>query len=233
MSSHKKSDIRVHALHGFLGQPSDWAMFDFIDHTIELNHSELDFITWCQRYNDCRVSHAANKNILLGYSLGGRLAMHLLLSAPTLWDAAIFVSAHPGLDSDHARASRLLSDQKWAMRFLEDPWDELMCAWNENSVFGGFPSLPRSERNYDRNILAQQLTLWSLGNQEFLLERLKELAMPTLYIVGEQDKAYLGIAEKFKEFSKVSIIPDAAHRVPWDQPEKFTTQINQFLMDIS
>ncbi len=233
MSSYKNSGIRIHALHGFLGQPSDWGMFDFVDCALEIVHSELDFFSWCQLYIHSRVSFTSNKNILLGYSLGGRLAMHLLLSAPTLWDAAIFVSAHPGLKYEPDRAARFLNDQRWAKRFLEDPWDELMCAWNENSVFCGFPELPRSEKNYDRKILAQQLTQWSLGNQEFLLDRLQQLSTPILYVAGENDTAYLKIAEKFRAFSKVSIISDSAHRVPWDQPEKFTTQINQFLMDLS
>ncbi len=233
MSLTKKPGNYIHALHGFLGLPSDWTMFNFIDYPMEINHSELDFNSWSQLCNS-EVAFCSGKNILLGYSLGGRLAMHMLLSAPTLWDAAIFVSAHPGLDCDRERESRLVSDQRWARHFLEEPWDDLMCAWNENAVFGGFPLLhPRIEKDYDRKILAQQLSHWSLGKQEFLLDRLKKLSIPTLYIAGQRDKKFTAIAEKFREVGSVSIIPEAAHRVPWDQPEKFATQINQFLMDIS
>ncbi|MBA3602997.1 MAG: alpha/beta fold hydrolase [Parachlamydiaceae bacterium] len=233
MSSIKNSANKIHALHGFLGLPSDWTMFNFIDCPMQINHSELDFISWSQLCNS-EVTLSSGKNILLGYSLGGRLAMHMLLSAPSLWDAAIFVSAHPGFDCDRDRASRVASDQKWAERFLDEPWDELMCAWNENAVFGGVPlSLRRNEKDYDRKILAQQLSRWSLGNQEYLLERLKKLSIPTLYIAGQQDKKFTALAEKFKDVGSVSIIPEAAHRVPWDQPEKFTAEINQFLMDLS
>lgn len=228
MNSPDDSPSNLFALHGFLGCPTDWKMFDIINHPIEIEHEELDLWAWSHAFNS-RITRNTGKNILLGYSLGGRLAMHALLSKPSVWDAAILISAHPGLASSTERAARLKDDQLWKQRFLEDPWDLLICDWNNKAVFGGQPSpFSRLEAEVDRNKLSQQLTNWSLGNQEPLLNRLSKLSIPLLILAGELDTKFCAIAEQFKEFSTVSIIPDTAHRLPWEQPEKFVKEVKKF-----
>lgn len=232
MNSCKNTLCNLYALHGFLGLSTDWDAFDMINHPVKISHEELDFWKWGHHFAST-IKKEGRKNILLGYSLGGRLAMHALLSAPTLWDAAIFVSAHPGLASEEERAARLKADIRWSERFLVDPWDILMRDWNANPVFGShqFP-FPREEKDFDRTKLSKQLLNWSLGNQDSLLPQLEKLSIPLLIVAGEQDKKFCAIADDFKVFSKVAIIPDAAHRVPWDQPDKFINQIKNFIKDI-
>lgn len=158
--------------------------------------------------------------------------MHALLLSPEKWDAAILISAHPGLTSAEERTVRLEADLKWAERFLNDPWDQLMRDWNANPVFGGHPfPFSRDKGAFERKKLALQLTNWSLGNQEPLLPRLKQLDIPLLILAGEQDQKFCAIAEQFQSFAQVSIIPEASHRVPWDQPDKFINQIKNFIKE--
>lgn len=160
--------------------------------------------------------------------------MHALISNPTLWDGAIFISAHPGLSSEAEQAARQKNDQQWAERFLAEPWGKLMHDWNANPVFGerAFP-FPREEKQFDRKKLAQQLVNWSLGKQEALLPQLRKSPTPMLILAGELDLKFRHLADQFREFAKVSIIPQAVHRVPWDQPKKFTEEIIKFMEDIS
>ncbi len=230
MMNSNKTDI--HALHGFLGLHTDWNIFEFIDHSIKIENHELDFWAWANSFNST-VKKQNKMNILLGYSLGARLAMHAFIANPSLWDGAIFVSAHLGLSSDSERAARLQADRQWAERFLVDSWEKLMHDWNLNPVFGhqSFP-FPRDEKHFDRKKLAQQLVNWSLGKQEPLLDRLRSLSTPILMIAGELDTKFSHQANQCRNFCKVSIIPQAAHRVPWDQPEKFNEQITKFIEEL-
>lgn len=232
MTSNKDHSYQLYALHGFLGCSSDWRMFDFITLPVAIEREELDCWSWSRVFNGT-VHKNRGKNILLGYSLGGRLAMHALISNPELWDAAILISAHPGLSNRPEREMRLEIDQKWAQRFLVDPWERLMSDWNSNAVFAGHP-LPfsRIEHQFNRNKLAQQLINWSLGNQEPLLNHLKELSIPMMFLAGERDSKFCELAEQFRAFSKVSMIANAAHRLPWDQPKAFTATVKQFIKDI-
>lgn len=223
----------IYGLHGFLGAPADWRACKSIDHPVAIKYSERGLWEWAHAFN-ASVKSYSGKKILLGYSLGGRLGMHALLSAATRWDGAIFVSAHPGLPTAAERALRCKSDQQWAARFLVDPWEDLMRDWHANAVFGGRPSpVPRSEREFDRMELSKQLLNWSLGKQEPLLPRLKMLAVPMLFISGELDQKFCHVAESFKECGEVSIIPDSAHRVPWEQPVRFINRVNQFINQLS
>lgn len=233
MNSLKNSRANIYALHGFLGLPSDWSPFSFITHPISITHSELNMNEWGNEFNKT-VKRNDGKNILLGYSMGGRLAMHALLNDPTVWAGVVLVSAHPGLETDQERVNRLKNDQKWAERFLKDPWEPLMKEWNSNPVFGSQPfPFPRDEKMFDRKQLSRQLINWSLGNQKPLFNRLKKLSTPLFIIAGESDTKFCKIAEIFTPFSRVSIIPNAAHRVPWDQPDVFSNQFLNFIKDLS
>jgi len=219
----------IFALHGFLGLPSDWAQFTYIQHPVKLDNEGLDFSEWSKKFNNS-LTKESKKKVLLGYSMGGRLGMHAVIAEPKKWHGAIFVSAHPGLISQADKAARFKADQDWANKFLHCPWEALMKEWNSNPVFGNhsFP-YPRTENSFDRNKLSKQLTNWSLGKQQSLIEMLKDTRVPMLVISGEGDSKFCQIAEEFSDFATVSIIPQAAHRVPWDQPAKFTTEIQKFI----
>src|SRR3954466_10003273 len=80
--------------------------------------------------------------ILLGYSLGGRLALQALL-AGAHYECAIFISTGLGIDDEVARQARRASDEAWAQRFENDDWDAVINAWNAQPVLAG-PALPRT-----------------------------------------------------------------------------------------
>lgn len=233
MPFEENTPVRIFALPGFLGRAQDWTPFDVINHPLDINHTELDFWAWARSFNAC-IAESPGKNILIGYSLGGRLAMHALLSSPDLWNGAILVSAHPGLTSDKERALRRETDRQWSERFLRDPWESLMGDWNKNPVFGdAHDPFCRKESECNRKKLSEQLVNWSLGNQEPLLDRLRTISVPMLILAGKLDPKFCTIAEQFHEFAKVAVVSGAAHRVPWDQPTQFTSQISQFIASIT
>ena len=212
-------------LHGFLGQGSDW---DGLRATWPADLPPLrtpdlfarpgegeSLEEFGTRFADL-VAGEDPAPILMGYSLGGRLALHALLARPAMWRAGVIVSAHLGLAEPGARNERRAADAAWAERFRLDDWATLLDAWNARDVFGGRSHvLPRPETAFDREALARALDAWSLGNQADLLPLLSRLPMPLLWIAGEEDDRYVAQGEWAAEHGaavRLSIAPGAAHR---------------------
>jgi 2-succinyl-6-hydroxy-2,4-cyclohexadiene-1-carboxylate synthase len=174
--------------------------------------------------------------VLVGSSLGGRLALHALLARPALWRGAVMVSTHLGLSEPGARHERRASDAAWAERFRAQSWASLLEEWNAREVFRGrAQALARPEPAYDRNALAHALEAWSLGNQTHLLPRLASLPMPILWIAGAEDDRYVAQGELAAAHGKAVVLrvaPRAAHRVPWEAPEWFAREVAGFVRSL-
>lgn len=235
--------FELHALPGFLGINRDWESLASLlqpHHLISYDLCrdpflipEATMVAWIQKFLQTLKPHGLPR-ILVGYSLGGRLAMHLLLHNPSLWHAAILISAHPGLSHPNERHRRLNADHEWATRFRNEPWETVMNAWNLQDVFkrSSF-HFEREAQHYQREQLANILELWSLGNQQDLSEQIKQLPLPILWIAGENDANYRLIANQTNfshPLSQVWIAPQAGHRVPWEQTISFREKLQQFLI---
>lgn len=188
----------IQTLPGFLGLPSDF-----------------DFLPW---------PHSASEgDVLLGYSMGGRLALQLL--EERRFRAAVIVSA--GLNApDEERRNR---DEAWARRFESEEWSSLVRDWNAQPVFGGHV-FERREADYDRAELARQLREWSPA--VLPPPRLESIETPVLWIAGERDGKYVDIARRAVARlpnAELWICPDAGHRVPWEQTEAFVSRLRAFL----
>lgn len=228
----------IHAVHGFLGLARDWEIFDFPNlMTYDLYNSPVTpslkgFWEWAQRFNQ----QVKSKDIFLGYSLGGRLGMHALLESPTPWKAAIIVSSNPGIKSEEDKAIRLAEDLRWAYRFETEVWEKVVKDWNAQSVFGGVcHSLIRNEEDFSRKFLSFLLTHYSLGRQEDLTDRIQKIQIPILWISGKNDHKFHTASRKLSFInpkSKIQIVPEAGHRVPWEQPSAFKKIVHSFLQEV-
>ncbi len=204
----------ITALHGFLGQGSDW---DFLrDAGFAVDTPSLDAIP-------------PQGDVLLGYSLGGRLALHALLGGAH-YSRAIFVSAGLGVEDEAARAARRAADEAWARRFEHDDWETLMRDWNAQPLFGG-QVVPRDEHDYDRAALAHALRAWSPGALSPVAARLRELTVPTLWIAGANDAKYTAEAARGAAGSRgeAVIVGGTGHRVPWEAPDVLSETIRSFV----
>ena len=193
----------IRTLSGFLGLPSDW-----------------DFLPWPHRPYD---KDAADDDVLIGYSMGGRLALHILESRR--FEKAVIISA--GLNApDEARRAR---DEEWARRFEREEWSSLMRDWNAQPVFGGH-HVERREEDYDRAELARALREHSPA--VLPPPQLERIETPVLWVAGERDAKYVEIGRRAVARlpnAELWICPDAGHRVPWEQPERFIARLRAFL----
>jgi 2-succinyl-6-hydroxy-2,4-cyclohexadiene-1-carboxylate synthase len=168
------------------------------------------------------------ERVLMGYSMGGRLALQALLDGAP-FDRAVIVSA--GLNLETGREERRARDEAWARRFESDVWGDVIGDWNAQPVFGAHV-LRREERDYDRAELARQLRENSPGLLPPLAARLHEIAIPVLWIAGQRDAPYVEIARRAVALlpkAELWICPDAGHRVPWEQPRAFAARLRQFV----
>ncbi|MGI8601978.1 MAG: alpha/beta fold hydrolase [Verrucomicrobiales bacterium] len=224
----------IWALHGMVGDPTDW---DFLQPHLPLLARQLwgevdSYRAWARGFcND--VKQRDDAPILLGYSMGARLALHALLEDPKLWRGAILVSGHTGIRDYQARRIRGLQDDEWSQKLRAVPWDVFLKIWNDQSIFHG--SAPPGERLTTfrwRQSIIRSFDHWGLGRQEDLLPRLAELPMPVLWICGEMDAKYIAIARNaigVLPCARLEILAGCGHRVPWEAPQEFLQVLKRFL----
>jgi 2-succinyl-6-hydroxy-2,4-cyclohexadiene-1-carboxylate synthase len=195
--------VVITCLHGFLGNPRDW---DFLrDAGFDIETPPLDAVP-------------PHGDTLLGYSLGGRLALQALLAGAD-YKRAILVSTGLGIEDESARAARRTSDEAWAQRFESEDFDAVMADWNAQPVLAG-PALHRTRDDFDPRALRE----WSSGALPPVASRLHELTIPTLWIAGARDTKYVAEAKRgaSRARGRVAIVKNAGHRVPWERPQAFS-----------
>ena len=128
----------------------------------------------------------------MGYSLGGRLALHAILQNPALWKGAIVVSADTGLKTVRERTQTLQTDQEWARRFITEDWEQLLNEWDQQSVFAGRKNnAETAEKTFSRESIGRFFDIFSKGRQLDLLPALSKLRQPPiLFVSGEDDEKY-------------------------------------------
>lgn len=240
---------KLFCIHGNFQTPSVWkplaenlkarnVNLDVIPVYIE-NYSFDGFDRWVDDFCNCiENKEVQEKYFLLGYSLGGRLALHASLHNPNLWKSVIVVGADPGLESEEKKKLQLDKDRNWAERLKREPLEKLVDEWDAQSVFCGIRNqAPRNlgEMNPDR--LSQQFKVFSKGIQQNLAPKLAELKRPPiLFLSGEKDQKYQKIGEELAESCTVfksEIIKDAGHRVPWENSNAFFQELGKFINSLN
>ncbi|MEX1013196.1 MAG: alpha/beta fold hydrolase [Waddliaceae bacterium] len=205
--------IQKYALHGFLGSASD------LSHGVDLfayARPSSGFDTWAKEFN--RKTSEVKDKMLIGYSLGGRLALHALMEQPSNWKSALFLSTHYGLETEEERCGRHAADLFWSQIIERGEWSHFLSAWNAQAVFSGSRVTCQNDEVKRRALWAEAMRYWSLGMQRSFLKELHSLDIPWFYVVGARDLAAVERSKQLPQ-SNVKIIPDAGHRVHLDQPE--------------
>jgi 2-succinyl-6-hydroxy-2,4-cyclohexadiene-1-carboxylate synthase len=246
--------ITLNCLHGFLGSADDWDSFSLEARCVKYDLfsplSNVDPAFGLIELGDWVNTMACAQplpRVLLGYSLGGRIALHALIQSPQSWMAAIIVSANLGfrvLDQSSERQERIKSDENWARKFETGQWKEVVGEWDAQPVFcqqnlghsrkdSAERMLPvRFEKDFSRMRLANSLRNCSLGHQMDLRPALRQLQVPILWISGEQDAKYRSIAQEAAELNprfKSVVIPGGGHRVPWEKSKEFAQSVVDYL----
>lgn len=224
----------IHALHGNVGSPEDWHAVQ--SHLLRELHTPClwdartlpSLMDWGRSF----ASAAQDGDILLGYSLGGRLALQALLANPGQWRSVVLISVHPGLPSEEERATRREIDAEWSSLAAALPWPDFLARWNAQPVLARGSSKNQAPLEKYRAIIAQAFLTWSLGNQEPLLDQLAEVSTPVLWLAGADDLKFAALAVQGAEHTpkgQLMIIPDAGHRLLQENPQAVAKAVASFL----
>ena len=172
----------------------------------------------------------------IGYSMGARLALHIALLHPKNVRRLVLVSSSPGLQSPNERLTRVQSDEKLAREIAEIGVATFVEKWLSGPLFAGLTSTPadiQDRLRHSSDGLASSLRLCGTGAQQSLWDRLPELKMPVLLIVGERDQKFLQIGHEMKSrigmSAELVVIENAGHSLHLEQPGHCQSVIASFL----
>ncbi|MGL4724038.1 MAG: 2-succinyl-6-hydroxy-2,4-cyclohexadiene-1-carboxylate synthase [Scandinavium sp.] len=234
-------------LHGFSGDCLEWQgvgaqltgysrlYIDLPGHGGSADILVASFDEVCRELQVTLASHNILSCWLVGYSLGGRVAMYAASQAKLVGIRGLVVEGgHPGLQSDEARAERLQSDSQWAKRFRTEPLAQVFDAWYRQPVFASLSERERAELvalRADNNgpRLADMLLATSLAVQPDLRAALSSRDYPFWYLCGERDAKFRAVAEGLA--ASYHLIPDAGHNAHRENPAAVAACLAQILND--
>ncbi|HEV8344804.1 MAG TPA: 2-succinyl-6-hydroxy-2,4-cyclohexadiene-1-carboxylate synthase [Candidatus Binatia bacterium] len=187
--------------------------------------------------DELRIANPA----LVGYSMGGRLALHLGMTHPQRWNRIVIESASPGIESALEHAKRKKMDEKKAKQLETIEFEVFLQEWYEQPLF---QSLKKDRVRFDRLLerrkindpaeLAKSLRGMSAGVQPPLWHELQRFDIPLLVIAGDGDTKYRKIAKKMARSCKkasLALVDGTWHNVHEENPKEYTTLLRQFLTE--
>lgn len=177
---------------------------------------------------------------ILGYSMGGRLALGLAVSHPGRVRNLILESTSPGISDDQERRARQLADEQLAERISTGGLEAFVTDWERLPMWDSQAVLPDNVLLRQRQIrlgqnphgLAANLRATGTGAQPSYWDRLPGFRVPALLIAGELDTKFAEIAAGMHEslpHSRLEIVTSAGHAVHLERPARYVELVSDFL----
>jgi 2-succinyl-6-hydroxy-2,4-cyclohexadiene-1-carboxylate synthase len=224
-------------LHGFSGTRHAWAQTvaglpseRYTPLALDLpGHGELVDAPRPISFQGCVASvleRAPDRFALVGYSMGGRVALHVALAAPQRVSGLVLVSATAGIADPRERAERREADRRLAAEIAAGPIEGFVERWGAQAMFAADPpevgAGARADQLRNRpDGVAAALSGIGTGEMQPLWERLGELTMPVAVLAGERDVKFCELGRRM-----AALLPDAdlrivggGHRLPYEHPD--------------
>ncbi len=241
-------------LHGFTGQGENWndiraglplptLTIDFPGHgRSEVPAAPEDYQMEPTAERIIQIVRQYGRVHLLGYSMGGRMALYLACHYPGDFAKIILESTSPGLATAAERAARRSRDADLAERIERDGVEAFVDFWENIPLFASQKRLPAGVQAYHRALrlqnnrvgLANSLRGMGTGSQPSLWDALGEVGSDALLIAGELDAKYVTINQRMAERlpnARLEVVSDAGHTVHLEQPTRYTELITEFLKE--
>lgn len=220
-----------------------WATADAVVHTVErlLGEEEPSVAGPGSR----PAPTMARSAVYIGYSMGGRTALHLALAHPVAVSGLVLIGATPGLETEAERRDRRAGDERLAVRLDEadraqragdeGPFAAFLDDWLALPLFAGLSDAAqcREARQHNRPAgLAASLRHCGTGRQDSLWDRLAEIAVPVELLVGSRDHKFIDIAERmaprFGHPAQIRI-ESGSHAVHLENPQSLERAIDDLV----
>lgn len=176
-------------------------------------------------------------DVLVGYSLGGRLALRAALRSPESFTAVVLVGSTAGIEEGPLRVQRVEADEKLASWMEAMPIEDIVGLWERQPLFADqSDALVESQRpgrlSHDPRSLALLLRTAGQGVLEPVWHELRALELPLLAIAGARDDGYSSAAKRIAHVApnaRAAIVEDAGHAAHLQRPEEVARLIGEFL----
>lgn len=243
-------------LHGFTGNADSWRQFQpyWEEHAnviaIDIiGHGKTDSPDDVKKYDIEAMADAIyqmlkqlniEKADVLGYSMGGRLALTFALKYKRRVRKLILESASPGLATEEERRKRREQDRKLCEFIRKNGVNAFVNHWENIPLFASQKRLPhevrqrvREERlaNNEKGLINSLLGMGT-GSQPSWWDELHDI--DAYLVTGSLDEKFCRIAEKMTKRLRTSEwvrVENAGHAIHVEKPKLFGTIITEFLTD--
>ncbi|WP_232319585.1 2-succinyl-6-hydroxy-2,4-cyclohexadiene-1-carboxylate synthase [Sporosarcina ureae] len=246
-------------LHGFTGSTATWQQtieelaVDYYVVAVDLiGHGKTEAPEKMNRYrmeeqiedlNEVLQKLEITNPILLGYSMGGRVALGYTTTYPDKVKSLVLESSSPGLRTSEQQLARRTADDKLADRIEQQGMIEFANFWQEIPLFHSQKKLSDSQQQAVRNErlnqrpigLANSLRGIGTGSQPSYWQALEQLSLPVLLLTGSEDEKFEMIAQDMMKSlpnAQHETIKDAGHAIHVEKPQQFATMIKSYLKTV-
>lgn len=239
-------------LHGFTGSVRTWdevrsaiaryasvIAVDLIGHGKSASPPDVERYTleWCARDLVGLLDDLGLDTVdVLGYSMGGRAALHFAVQHPSRVRTLILESASPGIEDSVERRKRIETDDALARRILDHGIEAFVEEWEQQPLLQLAPHVSAEVRARQHELrlhnnaigLANSLRGMGAGRQTPLWSKLEHVSFPVHLIVGQRDQRYSAMAARMQSQlprAGLTIVPDAGHTVHIDAPGLFVNTL--------
>ncbi len=181
---------------------------------------------------------------VLGYSMGGRVALAFATKYPRNVRALILESASPGLATESSRITRREADEKFAQQMRTDGLHSFVDRWEQLPLFASQTHLSQDVLLRQRRVrlshtitgLSGSLQGMGTGVQPSYWSVLAQLCLPVLLITGQLDTKFTEIAHEMRPFLIRGVwqsIDDVGHNTHLENPNSFFYYVNRFLDQVA
>jgi 2-succinyl-6-hydroxy-2,4-cyclohexadiene-1-carboxylate synthase len=174
--------------------------------------------------------------VYVGYSMGGRVALHTALAEPDRVRALVLIGATAGIEDAGARLARRQADEALAGRLVAAGLPAFLDRWLEGPLFADLPEAAacRAQRLTNRpEGLAASLRNCGTGTQEPLWDQLATLDMPVVVLTGRRDAKFCAVGRRLVEhIPRSSMLGlSANHAVHLEQPSTSATFVRRLVAE--
>ena len=228
-------------LHGFTGAPASWDPVVAASKTLStglrpalLGHdgSGADGAITFEAEVDrlLQIADALERpRCLCGYSMGARVALGMLMTAPSAFEAAVLIGVHPGLSQESDKIARRAQDRRWSTMLAEQGISTFVDAWERLPLFASQSTADAAHRHAQREVrqshdalgLAQAMSTLGLAEMPDYGERIAALGIPVTLMAGALDEKFIAIARSITTSSpkaNLEVVPESGHNLLVEAP---------------
>lgn len=244
-------------LHGFTGSAASWREFEAYLKERKvmaldiIGHGQTDSPEQLEQYDMEEAAETIcyflkkegiEQTDILGYSMGGRLALTFAVQYPNMVRKLILESASPGLETEADREERRKNDKKLANLIKSNGIAEFVEYWENIPLFASQRTLPlqirkklKEQRIENKQIgLINSLLRMGTGSQPSWWEALPYISADVLLITGSLDEKFCSIAEKMQQKipnCRLITAENAGHAIHVEKCDFFGTIVKEFLSE--